>query len=155
MANTFTQIYVQVIFAVNGRQNLILESIRNNVEKYICGIVSNNKSKPLAIYCNPDHVHILIGLHPSIAISDIVRDIKASSSKFINENRWLKRKFKWQEGYGAFTYSKSQIDSVVNYILSQQKHHRKVGFKEEYIDILHKFNIEFDEKYLFEWYDEA
>ena len=78
MANTFTQIYVQVIFAVNGRQNLILESIRNNVEKYICGIVSNNKSKPLAIYCNPDHVHILIGLHPSIAISDIVRDIKAS-----------------------------------------------------------------------------
>ncbi len=153
MANTFTQIYVQVVFAVKGRNNLISNSVRVKTEKYICGIVSNNKSKPIAIYCNPDHVHILIGLHPSIAISDIVRDIKASSSKWINENKWVKGQFRWQEGYGAFTYSKSQIDTVVKYILKQPEHHRKKSFKEEYLNILRKSDISYDEKYLFEWYN--
>ena len=153
MANTFTQIYVQVVFAVKGRNNLISESFRVKTEKYICGIVSNHKSKPIAIYCNPDHAHVLIGLHPSIAISDIVRDIKASSSKWINENKWVKGQFRWQEGYGAFTYSKSQVDTVAKYILNQPEHHRKKSFKEEYLNILHKADISYDEKYLFEWYN--
>jgi len=119
----------------------------------MCGIISNNQSKPIAIYCNPDHVHILIGLHPSISVSDMARDVKSSSSKWINDNRWVKGRFQWQEGYGAFTYSKSQIDSVVKYILSQPEHHKKNSFKEEYLSPLHKLDIKYDDRYLFEWYD--
>ena len=153
MANTFTQIYVQIVFAVQGKLNLISEQNRERIEKYMCGIVSNNQSKPISIYCNPDHVHVLIGLHPSISISDMARDIKSSSSKFINENNLTKGRFRWQEGYGAFTYSRSQIDSVTKYILNQPEHHKKKSFKEEYLDILHKLDIQYDDKYLFEWYD--
>ena len=153
MANTFTQIYVQIVFAVQGKLNLISEQNRERIEKYMCGIVSNNQSKPISIYCNPDHVHVLIGLHPSISISDMARDIKSSSSKLINENNLIKGKFRWQEGYGAFTYSRSQIDSVAKYILNQPEHHKKKSFKEEYLDILHKLDIKYDDKYLFEWYD--
>ncbi|MEN8249266.1 MAG: IS200/IS605 family transposase [Bacteroidota bacterium] len=153
MANTFTQLYVQIVFAVQGKQNLIYESIRERIEKYMCGIVSNNQSKPLAIYCNPDHVHILIGLHPSISVSDMARDIKSSSSKWINDNKWVKGKFRWQEGFGAFTYSKSQIDPVAKYILNQPEHHKKKSFKEEYLSILNKLDIKYDDRYLFEWYD--
>ena len=153
MANTYTQLYIQIVFAVKGRQNLISEKNREAVEKYICGIISNKKCKPIAIYCNPDHVHILIGLHPAVSISDIVRDIKANSSKWINEQNWIKGKFSWQEGFGAFSYSKSQIDAVVKYILNQPKHHKKKTFKEEYLNFLNKFDIDFDEKYLFNFYD--
>ncbi len=151
MANTYTQMYVQLVFAVQGRQNLIREEIRENVEKYICGIVSNKKSKPIAIYCNPDHTHILIGLHPTISVSDMARDVKANSSKWINENGWIRGKFSWQEGFGGFTYSKSQIDRVVKYILNQPQHHQKTTFRDEYIDLLNKFNIDYDDKYLFKW----
>ena len=153
MANTYTQIYVQIVFAVQGRQNLISEGIREKVEKYICGIVSNKKSKPIAIYCNPDHLHILIGLHPSISVSDMTRDIKASSSKWMNEEKMIIGKFKWQEGFGAFSYSKSQIDAVVKYIANQPEHHRKTTFKDEYIQFLRNFEIEYNEKYLYEWID--
>ena len=153
MPNTYTQIYVQIVFAVKGRQNLIAEKLRDKVEKYMCGIISNKKSKPIAIYCNPDHTHILIGLHPSVSISGMARDIKANSSKWINENKWIAGKFNWQEGFGAFTYSKSQIDNVVKYILNQKEHHRKTSFKEEYINFLEKFEIDYNEKYLFEWND--
>ena len=145
--------YVQIVFAVFGRTNIISEIHREELEKYICGIVSNNKCKPLAIYCNPDHVHILVGLHPIVAVSDLTRDIKASSSKFINNKMWIKGKFAWQDGFGTFTYSKSQIDDVAKYILSQPVHHRKKTFKEEYLEILRKNDIEYDERYLFEWYD--
>lgn len=152
MANTYTQIYVQIVFAVKGRENVIKEDFREKLEKYICGIVSNNKSKPLAIYCNPDHLHILIGLNPNTSISDITRDIKANSSKWINEKKFIVGKFSWQEGYGAFTYAKSQIDAVAKYIHNQPEHHKKNSFKEEYLAILNKAEIEFDEKYLFEWY---
>ncbi len=151
MANTYTQIYVQIVFAVQGRQNIIAEKNRDQLEKYICGIVSNKKSKPLAIYCNPDHTHILIGLHPSVAVSDMARDIKASTSKWINENKWIKGNFRWQEGFGAFTYSKSQIDSVVKYILNQREHHKQKTFREEYLDFLEKFNVDYNEKYLFDF----
>ena len=151
MPNTYTQIYVQIVFVVKRRQNLITETNRENLEKYICGIISNKKSKPLAIYCNPDHTHVLIGLHPSVSISDMSRDIKANSSKWINDNNWLKHEFHWQTGFGAFTYSKSQIDRVAKYILNQSEHHKKKSFKEEYINLLEKYGIEYDERYLFEW----
>jgi len=153
MANTYTQIYIQIIFAVQGKEKLIRESFRGRVEKYMCGTISNNNSKPISIYCNPDHVHILIGLHPNISISDMARDIKASSSKMINENQLIKGKFQWQEGYGAFTYSKSQIDSVAKYILNQPEHHKQKNFKEEYLGILNSLDIKYDDRYLFEWYD--
>lgn len=149
MANTYTQIYVQLVFAVQGRKNLILEKNRDRLEKYICGIVTNNKSKPIAIYCNPDHVHIFIGLNPSISISDMARDIKTNSSKLINEEKWIRGHFNWQEGFGAFSYSKSHIDAVIKYILNQREHHKKKTFREEYIDFLEKFNVDYDEKYLF------
>jgi REP element-mobilizing transposase RayT len=122
MSNTYTQIYVQIVFAVQDRQNLIAEKHRDELQKYICVIISNKKSKPLAIYCNPDHTHVLIGLHPSVSISDISRDIKANSSKWINDKRLIIGKFNWQSGFGAFTYSRSQIDSVIKYILNQPEH---------------------------------
>ena len=145
--------YVQIVFAVKGRHNLIAAKNRDELEKYICGIIINKKSKPLAIYCNPDHIHILVGLHPAVAVSDITRDIKASSSKFINYQKWVRGKFNWQDGFGAFTYSKSQIDNVAKYIINQPKHHKKQSFKEEYLGILKKLDIKYDEKYLFEWYE--
>lgn len=151
MANTYTQLYIQIVFAVKGKQNLISERIREPIEKYICGIIKNKKSKPLAIYCNPDHLHVLIGLHPSISVSDIGRDIKSNSSKWINKNKMIMGKFQWQEGFGAFSYSKSQIDNVVKYILNQPIHHKKTTFKEEYLLLLEKYEIEFDDKYLFDW----
>ena len=151
MSNTYTQIYVQIVFAVQYRQNLISEKYREKLEKYICGIVANKKSKPIAIYCNPDHTHVLVGLHPSISISEMARDIKANSSKWINKQNWIIGKFNWQEGFGAFTYSKSQIDTVVKYILNQPQHHKKASFKEEYINFLKKFEINYNEKYLFKW----
>lgn len=153
MANTYTQMYVQIVFAVEHRANLIAEAHRDEIEKYICGAISNKKSKPLAIYCNPDHTHILLGLHPTVSVSDLTRDIKANSSKFINEKKWLRGKFNWQEGFGAFTYSKSQIDAVVKYILNQPLHHRKQTFKDEYLATLKNFDVEYDEQYLFEWYE--
>ena len=151
MANTYTQIYIQIVFAVAGRQNIIPKSKREELHKYITGIIQNRKQKMLAIYCMPEHTHILLGFKPSILLPDLVRDIKAGSSKFINDNNWLTRKFNWQNGYGAFTYSRSQIDIVIKYILNQEIHHKKISFKEEYIQFLKKFEIEYNEKYLFEW----
>lgn len=151
MANTYTQLLVQIVFAVKGRQNLISEAHREPLEKYICGIISNKQSKPLAIYCNPDHCHVLIGFNPSVSIADLVRDIKANSSKWINENRWVPGKFAWQEGYGAFSYARSQLNVVVQYILNQGEHHRKRTFKEEYLEFLQKFEIDFDERYVFDF----
>lgn len=153
MANTYTQLLVQIVFAVKGRQNLIAENHREQIEKYICGIIKHKQSRPLAIYCNPDHCHVLIGLHPSHSLSDLTRDIKANASKFINDNKWIPGKFEWQEGYGAFTYSRSQLNVVVNYILNQPKHHRKKTFREEYMEFLRKFEIEYDEKYIFQFND--
>ena len=153
MVNTYTQLYVQIVFSVKGRKNKISESHRENLEKYICGVITNKKSKPIAIYCNPDHTHILIGLHPTISVSEIVRDVKCSSSKYINDNRWMLGRFEWQDGFGAFTYSKSQIDKVVKYILNQPLHHKKKSFREEYLEFLKIFGIKYDDKYLFEWYD--
>jgi putative transposase len=151
MANTYSQIHVQIIFAVKGREQLIKEEHREELQKYITGIITNKNQKLLAIYCMPDHTHIFIGLKPNIAISDLVSDIKANSSAFITENKWTKSEFSWQEGYGAFSYAKSQVDAVVKYVLNQAEHHKKRTFREEYLDFLQKFEIEYDEKYLFDW----
>jgi len=153
MTNTYTQMYVQIVFAVLGRANLIAENHRVELEKYICGIVANKKCKPLAIYINPDHVHLLFGLHPTIAVSDLTRDIKANSSKFINNKQWVAGKFNWQDGFGSFSYSKSQIDGVIKYILNQPEHHKRKTFKEEYLYMLQKNEIAYDDRYLFEWYE--
>lgn len=151
MANTYTQIFIHIVFAVKGRQNLINESFRDELQKYITGIVQNRNQKMLAIFCMPDHTHILVGMKPDISVSDLTRDIKAISSKFINDNRYVKGKFNWQTGFGAFSYSKSQIDTVIKYILDQEQHHTKKQFKDEYVELLEKFGIIYDEKYLFEW----
>jgi REP element-mobilizing transposase RayT len=151
MPNTYTQILIQFVFAVKHRESKINAEIRVPLEKYITGTVQNNKHKMLAIYCMPDHCHIFIGLNPSQSISDTVRDVKSNSAKWLNEQAFLKSKFNWQEGYGAFSYSKSQIDVVVNYILNQPKHHKNRTFKEEYIDFLQKFDVEYEDQYLFDW----
>ncbi|MBP9151973.1 MAG: IS200/IS605 family transposase [Flavobacteriales bacterium] len=153
MANTYTQILIQYVFAVKYRDACIDENFREPLEKYITGIVSNSGHKLLAIYCMPDHCHILIGLHPTQSISDLARDIKSNSSKWINEEKHLRAKFNWQDGYGAFSYSRSQLDSVVKYILNQPEHHRKRTFGEEYIDFLQKFEVDHDANYLFDWID--
>jgi REP element-mobilizing transposase RayT len=139
------------VFAVKGRENLISKIHREELHKYITGIVQNRGQKMLSIFCMSDHVHLLVGIKPSITISDLVRDIKAGSSNFINQQYYVNGKFNWQEGFGAFSYSKSQIDTVIKYILSQEEHHKKTTFREEYFDFLEKFEIDYDEKYLFEW----
>ena len=151
MANTYTQIYIQIVFTVKGRQNLIPKQYREELHKYITGIITKRNQKLLAIFAMPDHLHLLVGLKPNISISDLVRDIKAGSSKFISDNNWITDKFSWQEGFGAFSYSKSQIDNVVKYILNQEEHHKTKTFKDEYLGFLEKFEIEYNEKYLFEW----
>lgn len=151
MPNTYSQIYIQIIFAVKGRENLISKNNREELHKYITGIVQKREQKMLSIFSMPDHTHLLIGLKPSIAISDLVRDIKAGSSNFINEKKWIQGKFNWQEGFGAFSYSRSQIDDVIKYILNQEEHHKKKTFREEYLDFLVKFDVQYDNKYLFEW----
>jgi len=151
MANTYTQIYIHVVFAVQGRQNLIPKEHKEELHKYITGIVQNKKQKLIAINCMPDHSHIFIGMKPSIALSDLVRDIKNNSSAFINEKKWVRGKFNWQEGFGAFSYGHSQIEVVVKYIQNQDDHHAQKTFKEEYLEMLKKFAVEYDEKYLFKW----
>jgi REP element-mobilizing transposase RayT len=151
MPNTFTQLYIQVVFTVKGRESLIGNKWEDELHKYICGIVNGNKQKVYAINGMPDHIHILLSIKPDIALSDLMRDIKASSSKWINEKKLAVGKFQWQEGFGAFSYSQSQIDNVINYIKNQKEHHLKKSFKEEYIEMLKKFEIEYDEKYLFEF----
>jgi REP element-mobilizing transposase RayT len=151
MAGTYSQIYIQVVFAVRGRQNLLHKDWREEVFKYMCGIITNKGHKPIIVNGVEDHVHVFLGLKPAMALSDLVRDIKNNSSNFINDHHWIKRKFCWQEGYGAFSYSQSQVGYVYNYILNQEEHHRKQTFKTEYIDTLKKYEIEHEEKYLFEW----
>lgn len=154
MANTYTQIYIQIVFAVKGRQNLISRENREELHRYITGIVSNRKQKLFAVFAMPDHIHLLISINPTISVSDLVRDIKAGTSKFINEKKWIKGKFNWQEGYGAFSYSRSSVDSVIKYILNQEEHHSKKTFREEYLEFMEKFEIAYDPKYVFEWMDD-
>ena len=149
MANTYTQIYIQIIFAVKGRQNLISNNIKEELYKYITGIVTNEEQKLIAINGMPDHIHILIGLKPNKSLSDLVRNIKANSSRFINEMQWINGKFEWQTGFGAFSCSHSQLTNVINYIQNQEHHHKKKTFKEEYLEFLKSFDIDFEENYIF------
>ena len=152
MANTYSQIYIQFIFAVKSRESQILESHRERLQQYITGIIRSKEQKLLAIYANPDHIHLLVGFNKlDIKISDFVKEIKSNSSKKINEENWFIGKFHWQEGYGAFSYAHSQLDNVYHYIENQEEHHRKKTFREEYIDFLRKFEVDYDEKYLFDW----
>ena len=149
MANTYTQIFLQFIFAPKFRASLIQPSWEDELYKYITGIVQNNKHKMLAINGMPDHVHFLIGFHTTQTISDLMQDVKAYSSKWINEKRFVKSRFEWQEGYGGFSYSKSQLTQVIKYIMNQKEHHKKTTFMDEYKEFLKKFEIQFDEKYIF------
>lgn len=151
MAGTFSQIYIQIVFAVKGRENLISKQWKDELHKYIAGIIKAKEQKPIIVNGIADHIHCFIGLKPSMAIADLTRDIKNNSSKFINGKGWVKGKFQWQEGYGAFSYAHSQIKQVYNYILNQEEHHKNKTFKEEYIDLLNKFEIEHKPEYLFEW----
>ena len=154
MANTYTQIYIHVVFAVESRQHLIKPEHNDELQKYITGIVSGQKQKLIAINNMPDHVHLLIGPQPDSALSDLVRDIKVGSSGFINRKRWVVGRFGWQEGFGAFSYSRSQLDAVIRYIQNQQQHHAKQTFRQEYIALLEKFDVEYDGRYIFKADDE-
>lgn len=153
MPGTFSQVYLQIVFAVQGRENLISSHWKEDLNKYISGIITNKQQKSIIVNGMPDHIHGFIGLKPSMRISDIVRDIKNNSSRFINENGWVRGKFSWQEGYGVFSYSRSQVNKVYDYILNQEAHHKKRTFREEYLELLKKFDIQFDERFLFEWYE--
>jgi REP element-mobilizing transposase RayT len=151
MANTFSQIYIQTVFAVNGRLSLIRPEFKEELYKYMTGIVRNNAQKLISINDMSDHVHILIGLKPAMALADLVRDIKADSSDFINRKKWIRGRFSWQEGYGAFSYGHSQLDTIIRYIQNQEQHHRRRSFKDEYLAWLKKFEIPFEEKYVFQF----
>jgi len=151
MANTFSQIYIQTVFAVSNRQSLIKAEFKEEIYKYITGIVTNNGCKLISINGIADHVHILLGLKPAIALADLVRDIKADSSNFVNKERLIRGRFSWQEGYGAFSYGHSQLDTIIRYIQNQEQHHKRSSFKREYLTLLRKFDIAFEEKYVFEF----
>ena len=153
MPNTYSQITIQLVFAVKGRENILRDEFRADVFKYISGIIENKDQIPLVVNGWKDHVHTLFGLSPSVSVSDMARDIKANSSKWINENDFIKGKFNWQDGFGAFSYSRSQREDVIKYIMNQETHHRSKTFKEEYLDMLRKSEIKYDGRYLFDFYD--
>lgn len=148
MANTYTQIRIHIIFSTLHRKHLISEQHREQVERYMTGITAGLNQKLLAIYCMPDHTHVLIGLKPDISVSEFVQKLKANSSKYINKQNWMKSEFAWQRGYRAFSYSKSQTSAVVNYILNQPLHHQRKSFSEEYLEFLEKFDVDYDPKYV-------
>jgi putative transposase len=148
MANTFTQLYVHCIFSVQGKTNLISKKWKEDLYKYITGIVTNKNQKLMVINGVPDHVHLLIGVKPDCNLSDLVRDIKANSSKWINHNKFVLGKFEWQLGFGAFSVSQSGLDNVVKYILNQEEHHKIKTFREEYIEFLKAYEIDFKTEYL-------
>jgi putative transposase len=149
MTNTYTQIHIQAVFTVQNRQCLILDNWRDELFKYITGIVQNNKHKLLCVNGMPDHIHILFGLRPSQSLSDLMQDIKGSSSKWINEKRFVRGRFSWQEGYGAFSYSKSEVSNIIHYINNQNIHHVKETFIEEYLKLLKEFEIDYDDRFVF------
>ena len=151
MPNTYSQIYLQFVFAVQGGQSLIQKEHKEELHKYITSLVQARKAKMLAVHCMPDHIHLFVGFKPSVLISDFVKEIKVVSNEFIASKKWVKGIFKWQEGYGVFSYGHSQIDRVCKYILNQESHHKKKTFKEEYHEFLEKFNIAYEEQYLFDW----
>ena len=154
MPNKYSQIYIQLVFATKGRETTIHSNFREEIEKYICGIFNNKNQKVIAIYANPDHIHIFFSYkNLVISIPELVKIVKVESTKFINDKEFCPRKFSWQEGYGAFSYSKSQAEVVKKYVLNQEEHHKKKSFRTEYLQLLEKFEIEFKPEYLFEFYN--
>ncbi|MBX9782590.1 MAG: IS200/IS605 family transposase [Chitinophagaceae bacterium] len=153
MANTYTQIYIQIVFAVKGREHFIKEPFREELQKYMTGIVQNKNQKLYSIYCMPDHTHLFVSMKPDVSISDLTRDVKSNSSSFLKEKKLVPETFSWQSGFGAFSYSKSQAKDVIHYIEHQPEHHKKKTFRQEYMEFLNKFEIDFKEEYLFEFYD--
>jgi putative transposase len=151
MANTFSQIYLHFVFAVKNRQSLIPQKHKEELHKYITGLVQNRNAKMLAVHCMPDHVHLFIGFKPNVLISDFIKEVKVEANEFINKKQWVKGRFSWQEGYGVFSYSHSHIDNVIQYVNDQENHHAKRSFKEEYLELLDKFQINFEEKYTFDF----
>lgn len=151
MADTYSQIYIQTVFAVQNRNTLIQPTWEDELYKYITGIIQNKGQKMLAINGTSNHIHILIGMKPTCCLSDLVREIKKSSNTFINEKRFIPYNFQWQEGFGAFSYSHSQLTDVIQYIENQKEHHKQLTFKEEYLAFLKAFEIEFKHEYLFNW----
>jgi REP element-mobilizing transposase RayT len=154
MGNTYIQAYFHIVFAVKNRKALINKPWKNDLEKYITGIVQTNKHKLLAIGSMPDHIHIFIGYHPTQTIPDLIEKIKTSSNRWINNNHITPFKFEWQKGYGAFTYSHSQVDAVAKYVINQEHHHRQRTFKEEYVEMLQRFEVTYKNEYLFEFFND-
>ncbi|MBN2730190.1 MAG: IS200/IS605 family transposase [Bacteroidales bacterium] len=151
MAGTYSKVYIQIVFSVKGKENLLRKTWRDELFKYMAGIVANKGHKSIIVNGVGDHVHLFIGLKPAMAISDLVRDIKNNSSNFINKKSLVPGRFSWQEGFGAFSYAESQIENVYNYIQNQEQHHSKKSFKDEYLEFLEEFQVEYEEKYLFDW----
>jgi putative transposase len=149
MANTYTQIHIQTVFTVHGQDCIIKKPWKDELYKYITGIVQNHGHKVLAINGMPDHIHVFFGMRPTQSLSDLMQDIKGDSSKWINKKRFVNGHFSWQEGYGGFSYSKSHVDNVIDYIKNQEVHHRKITFIEEYQDFLEKFEVDYEERYVF------
>ena len=149
MANTYTQIYIHVVFAVSARACVIHSERKEELQKYITGIVAQRKQKLIAIKCMPDHTHILVGLKPDELLSNLVGKIKTGSSNFINSQRWIGCRFSWQEGFGAFSVSHSHLTAVIKYIRSQEEHHRRKNFQKEYLEFLQRHGVPFDERYVF------
>jgi putative transposase len=151
MANTYSQIYLQFVFAVRNRRSLISKDHKEELHNYFTGLVTNRKAKMLAVNSMPDHTHLFVGFKPVISISDFMKEIKVESNEFINGKKWIPGGFRWQDGYGVFSYSHSHIGSVIRYIQNQEKHHQKKSFKDEYLEFLRKFQIEFKAEYLFDF----
>ena len=153
MANTYSQLKVHCVFAVKGRENIITKDFRDDLHRHMAGILKNDGAYPLSVGGWKDHVHAFFELPVTLSVADQMRMLKATSSKWINDKRLVRGKFSWQEGYGAFSYSRSQRDSVIRYIMNQEVHHKKITFREEYLGFLKKFHIQYDERYLFDFYE--
>lgn len=151
MPNTYSQIYLQFIFAVKGRDAIISEDWEDELYKYITGIVQNTGNKMLAINGVSDRIHFVIGYNPNTRIPDLIREIKKASNKFIKEKRFVRSNFQWQEGYGVFSYSKSHLDAVIKYVQNQKTHHAKRTFRDEYFDLLNRYEIDYSEEYVFDF----
>ena len=152
-SGTYTQIYIQLIFAVKNREAVIQSRIQDEVFKYVSGTINSMGHKALAVNGISDHIHCFVGLHPVMAISDLVKELKRSSSNFINQKKWMPGKFQWQTGFGGFSYSRSQIDNVIKYIKEQKAHHQKKTFKEEYLQFLHNFKVDYNQDFLFDFFE--
>jgi putative transposase len=151
--SNYSQIIIQIVFAVHGRESLIKSEWEERLYQYITGIIRGKKQKLLAINGIENHIHILVGIEPSCCLSDLVREIKKASNDFINSNRLSSYRFSWQDGFGAFSYSKHEMASIIHYILNQKEHHKTLRFKDEYLEMLESNEIEYDKRYLFDWVD--